>query len=216
MDAAEPHNATPFLPPRRSLKSLREAAASCHGCDLWRGATQTVFGVGLKRAPLMLIGETPGDREDREGRPFVGPAGRELDKAFERLGIERFETYVTNAVKHFKFEERGRRRIHQRPTRAEIKACRPWLDAELQVVRPDGVALLGAVAAEALLGPKFRLTAERGRLLDTDIAPLVLATVHPASILRAPDSEARKAQRRAFIEDLRVLVEALHRRAGAI
>src|SRR3712207_3746482 len=155
---AEPNDATPFLPERRTLEALRGAAAGCRGCHLWRGTTQTVFGEGLKRARVMLLGEQPGDREDREGRPFVGPAGRELDRALEEVGIDRRDAYVTNMVKHFKFEERGRRRLHQTPKRFEIDACRPWLDEELRAVSPEALVLLGATAAKALMGSSFRIT----------------------------------------------------------
>jgi uracil-DNA glycosylase len=205
----EPNDATPFLPDRHSLKALREAAADCRGCHLWRPATQTVFGDGRRASRVMLVGEQPGDREDRAGRPFVGPAGRELDRGLEAAGIDRAETYVTNVVKHFKFEERGRRRIHQTPKRFEIDACRPWLDAELEVVKPEALVLLGATAAKALLGSSFRVTKHRGELLDCELAPLVAATIHPSAILRAPDDEARQGEREAFATDLRVIARAL-------
>jgi uracil-DNA glycosylase len=207
--ASEPNDATPFLPERRSLKALREAAAGCRGCHLWRGATQTVFGEGLKRARVMLVGEQPGDKEDLAGKPFVGPAGRELDRGLEAAGIERSQAYVTNVVKHFKFEERGRRRIHQTPKRFEIEACRPWLEEELAVVEPEALVLLGAVAAKALLGSSFRVTQQRGRLLDSELAPLVSATIHPSAILRAPDEAVRVAEREAFARDLRAVAAAL-------
>jgi uracil-DNA glycosylase len=203
-----PADATPFLPKRKSLKSLREAAAECRGCDLYRGATQTVFGEGLKRSRLMLVGETPGDREDRAGRVFVGPAGRELDKALERVGIARADVYITNAVKHFKFEERGKRRIHQKPSRREVDACFPWLREELRLVRPEALAILGATAAQALLGSGFRLTRERGRPLDSDLAELVTATVHPSSILRSRTDEERRSAFDAFVQDLQRIARA--------
>jgi uracil-DNA glycosylase len=206
---AEPNDATPFLPEERNLKTLRDAAAGCRGCHLWRGATQTVFGEGLKRSHVMFVGEQPGDQEDRQGRPFVGPAGRELDRALEAVGIARDDVYITNVVKHFKFEERGRRRIHQTPKRFEIDACRPWLDEELRVVDPSALVLLGATAAKALLGSSFRLTHHRGELLDSDLAPIVTATIHPSAILRAPDDAARVEQRESFAEDLRVVARAL-------
>jgi uracil-DNA glycosylase family protein len=209
--AEEPNDATPFLPERRSLATLREAAAGCRGCHLWRGATQTVFGEGLKRARVMLVGEQPGDKEDLAGAPFVGPAGRELDRGLVSAGIARDEAYVTNVVKHFKFEERGRRRIHQTPKRFEIDACKPWLAGELEVVEPEALVLLGATAAKALLGSSFRLTQHRGELLDSELAPIVTATVHPSAILRERDDESRYAAREAFTEDLRVVVEALKR-----
>ena len=206
---SEPNDATPFLPDRRTLSTLREAAAGCRGCHLWRGATQTVFGEGLKRARVMLVGEQPGDKEDLAGKPFVGPAGRELGKGLEAAGIARDEAYVTNVVKHFKFEERGRRRIHQTPKRFEIEACKPWLAEELRVVEPEALVLLGATAAKALMGSSFRLTHHRGELLDSELAPIVTATVHPSSILRQQDDESRYAEREAFAEDLRVVAQAL-------
>jgi DNA polymerase len=206
----EPTDATPFLPERASLQSLRAAAADCRGCHLWQaGATQTVFGEGLRRARLMLVGEQPGDREDLDGRPFVGPAGRELDRGLAAAGIARDEAYVTNVVKHFKFEERGRRRIHQTPKRFEIEACRPWLDEELRVVAPRAVVLLGATAAKALLGASFRVTRHRGELLECDLAEIVTATIHPSAILRQRDEEERQAERAAFAGDLRVVARAL-------
>jgi DNA polymerase len=205
----EPNDATPFLPDRRSLKALREASAGCRGCHLWRGATQTVFGEGRRASRIMLVGEQPGDREDRAGKPFVGPAGRELDRGLEAAGIERADAYLTNVVKHFKFEERGRRRIHQTPKRFEIDACKPWLEEELEVVRPEALVLLGATAAKALLGSSFRVTQHRGERLDSDLAPLVTATIHPSAILRAPDDASRAEEREAFAEDLRVVAKAL-------
>jgi DNA polymerase len=202
-------DATPFLPERKSLKSLREAAARCRGCHLYEGATQTVFSDGPKRARIMMVGEIPGDREDRAGKVFVGPAGRELDKALEAVGIERRTVYLTNVVKHFKFEERGKRRIHQKPGKREVDACLPWLRAELDVVKPTALLLLGATAAKALLGESFRLTRCRGQPIESDLAELVVATIHPSAILRAGDGDARQAQRRAFTEDLRVIAERM-------
>jgi len=209
----EPNDATPFLPEKRSLDALRAAAADCHGCHLWRHATQTVFGEGLRRARVMLVGEQPGDREDREGSPFVGPAGRELDRALEAVGIDRTEAYVTNVVKHFKFEERGKRRLHKTPKRFEIDACRPWLDEELRVVEPEALVLLGATAAKGILGSSFRVTKERGRPLESDLAPVVVATIHPSAILRAPDDETRQTERAAFARDLAVVARELGARA---
>ena len=209
MAAPEPNDATPFLPERTSLKALREASAGCRGCHLWRPATQTVFGEGLTRARVMLVGEQPGDKEDLAGKPFVGPAGRELDRGLEAAGIARDEAYVTNVVKHFKFEERGRRRIHQTPKRFEIEACRPWLVEELRVVKPQALVLLGASAAKALLGRSFRVTRHRGELLDSELAPIVSATIHPSAILRQRDEASRAAEREAFAEDLRVVAAAL-------
>ena len=173
--------------------------------------TQTVFGEGLKRARVVLVGEQPGDREDLEGRPFVGPAGRLLDEALQDAGIDRDAAYVTNAVKHFKWQPRGKRRIHQKPNAAEIAACRPWLDAELAVVRPEVLVCLGATAAQALLGGSFRVTRDRGRLVESPLAPATLATVHPSSILRAPDDETRRRERRLFVDDLRVAALELGR-----
>jgi uracil-DNA glycosylase len=206
-----PDDATPFLPDSRSLSALRDAAAGCRGCHLWQGATQTVFGEGLKRARVMLVGEQPGDREDLAGKPFVGPAGRELDRGLEAAGIARDEAYVTNVVKHFKFEERGRRRIHQTPKRFEIDACKPWLAAELEAVDPEALVLLGATAAKALLGSSFRVTQHRGELLDSELAPILTATIHPSAILRAPDDAARSAEREAFAADLGAVAGALRR-----
>ncbi|MGH2822248.1 MAG: UdgX family uracil-DNA binding protein [Thermoleophilaceae bacterium] len=191
----EYHDATPFLPEKRTLSALREASAGCRGCHLWRGATQTVFGEGLKRARVTFVGEQPGDKEDLAGKPFVGPAGKELDKGLEAAGIARDAAYVTNVVKHFKFEERGRRRIHQTPKRFEIEACKPWLEEELRVVEPEALVLLGATAAKALMGSSFRLTRHRGELLDSELAPIVAATIHPSAILRQRDDPSRAAER---------------------
>ena len=210
MDQPEPNDATPFLPDRHTLPALREAAAGCRGCHLWRGATQTVFGEGKKKARVMLVGEQPGDKEDQAGEPFVGPAGRELDKGLEAAGIARDEAYVTNVVKHFKFEERGKRRIHQTPKKFEIDACRPWLEEELRVVSPHAVVPLGATAAKALLGSSFRVTQQRGQVLeDTGLAPVVVATIHPSAILRQRTDEERIAEREAFAADLAVVARAL-------
>jgi DNA polymerase len=202
-------DASELLPPRLSLKALREAAARCRGCDLYEDATQTVFGEGRRSARMMLVGETPGDREDREGHPFVGPAGRELDKALERAGIDRRDVYLTNAVKHFRFEERGKRRIHQRPDARHVRACHPWLEAELRLIKPEALVVMGAIAAKALLGNAFKVTEQRGRLLDSDLAPNAVATIHPSAILRERDDDARKRQREAFTRDLEVAARAL-------
>ena len=199
-------DASDFLPAELELAALRKAAAGCRGCDLWRPATQTVFGEGPPDAPMMIVGEVPGDREDREGHPFVGPAGRELERALEAVGLDRRQVYVTNAVKHFKFEERGKRRIHQRPSASQIKACSPWLRAELEALGPEVLVLLGATAAKSLLGSSFRLMAQRGAPLESDLAPVVIATIHPSAILR---SEGREAQRELFTEDLRVAAQLL-------
>ncbi len=209
----ETGDATPFLPDSTSLAALRSAAAGCRGCHLYAPATQTVFGEGPRKARVMLVGEMPGDREDREGYPFVGPAGRELDEALADAGIDRDDAYVTNVVKHFKFEERGKRRIHQTPRRWEVQACMPWLRAELAAVRPDVLVLLGATAGKALLGASFKLTDARGAPVDSDLAPVVTATAHPSAILRTRDKEARAAAREALRSDLAVVAEAL-REAG--
>jgi uracil-DNA glycosylase family protein len=194
--------AEPLVPSRPSLTSLREAAAGCQACPLWKTGTQTVFGEGMKKADVMLVGEQPGDKEDLEGRPFVGPAGKLLDRALAEAGIERDNAYVTNVVKHFKWEARGKRRIHKKPNMAEITACKPWLEAELDVVQPKAVVCLGSTAAQALLGRDFKVSRQRGELVDSDMAPLVTATVHPSSILRAPDDDAREQGMREFTRDL--------------
>jgi uracil-DNA glycosylase len=209
-DSSAAADAGPFVPERPdSLDELRESARGCRGCHLWEPPTQTVFGEGAEGVRLMLVGEQPGDREDVEGRPFVGPAGRELDRGLVAAGIDRGEVYVTNAVKHFKFEERGKRRIHKTPSQIEIKACRPWLDAELELLAPEALVALGAVAAKALLGPSFRVTRERGRLLESPLAPIVAATIHPSLILRQRDEAERGAEREAFAADLAVVAKAL-------
>jgi len=209
---AAPETAAPLVPPRPTLVSLRAAAAECKACDLWARGTQTVFGEGARRAAAMLVGEQPGDEEDLSGRPFVGPAGRLLDKALDEAGIERSRTYVTNVVKHFKWEPRGKRRIHAKPDALEIFACLPWLEAELAVVRPQLVVCLGATAAQTFLGKRFKVTQERGKILASPLAPRVLATVHPSSILRAPDDETRRLEMRRFIDDLKKAAVAI---AGA-
>ena len=200
--------AAEYLPERLSLASLREAAAGCQACPLWRTGTQTVFGEGAKKAEVMFVGEQPGDREDREGHPFVGPAGRLLDEALEEADIDRTRAYVTNVVKHFKWQARGKRRIHAKPAWSEVAACRPWLDAELTVVKPDVLVCLGATAAQALLGRSFRVTRDRGKPVDSDLAPHVLATIHPSAILRA-DAETRATERAALVDDLRVVASLL-------
>jgi uracil-DNA glycosylase len=202
-------SAEEFLPDSRGMAALREAAAGCRGCTLYRNATQTVFGEGPRSAEVVMVGEVPGDREDMVGKPFVGPAGRLLDEALEEAGIDRKAVYLTNAVKHFKFERRGKRRIHKKPAAEEIRACRPWLDAELEAVKPRAVVALGATAAQALFGRGFRVTRERGRALDSDLAEVAMATVHPSSILRAPDEESRREERGAFVSDLRALAGEL-------
>jgi uracil-DNA glycosylase family protein len=201
-------SAADFLPGRRSLSALREAAAGCKGCHLWQVGTQTVFGEGAKDADAMFVGEQPGDQEDQQGRPFVGPAGRVFDEALEAAEIDRSQTYVTNAVKHFKWQARGKRRIHQKPNWTEMTACRPWLDAELEVVQPRVLVLLGATAAQSLLGRDFRVTQHRGELLESDLAEAVTATVHPSSILRGEPAE-RETSFAAFVDDLRVVANLL-------
>ena len=206
---SETGDATPFLPDSTSLEALRSAAAGCRGCHLYAPATQTVFGEGPRKARVMLVGEMPGDREDREGHPFVGPAGRELDEALRDTGIDRGEAYVTNVVKHFKFEERGKRRIHQTPRRWEVQACMPWLRAELDAVRPRVLVLLGATAGKALLGASFKLTDARGTAVESDLAPVVTATAHPSAILRMRDKEAREAARRGLRDDLELVADVL-------
>jgi uracil-DNA glycosylase len=200
--------AAEFLPERLTVPALREAAATCRGCHLWEAATQTVFGEGSADAAAMFVGEQPGDQEDRTGRPFVGPAGRVFDDALEEAGIDRGAVYVTNAVKHFKWQARGKRRIHQKPNWAEMTACRPWLEAELAVVKPRVLVLLGATAAQTLLGREFRVTQHRGELLDSDLAAAVTATVHPSSILRG-EPEQHAASMAAFVDDLRVVASLL-------
>jgi DNA polymerase len=202
---------TELIPAKPTLPSLRQAAAHCQGCDLYLKATQTVFGEGPARARVMLIGEQPGDREDLAGKPFVGPAGRVLDEALQLAGIERDDVYVTNVVKHFRWEgaARGKRRIHKKPRTWEIQACRPWLDAELAVVRPEVLVCLGASAAQALLGRNFSVTRQRGELVTSSLAANVLATVHPSSILRAPDSESRHAEMAKFVGDLKKVARVL-------
>jgi len=188
---------------------LRASVQECRACELWRDATQAVLGEGPVSARLMLVGETPGDREDLAGKVFVGPAGRVLDRALEEVGVDRTEAYLTNAVKHFRYRSRGKRRIHQTPEASQIAACRPWVEAELAVVRPRVLVCLGAVAARSLLGRDVRVTRDRGREIESDLANHVLVTVHPSSLLRAPDSEARHAAYAAFVHDLRAAVGLL-------
>ncbi len=201
--------AAEYVPEHTSLAALREAVQGCLGCPLYADATQAVFGEGAAHAEVMLVGEQPGDREDLAGRPFVGPAGRLLDEALAEAGIDRSHAYVTNAVKHFKWQGRGRRRIHQKPTWSESVACRPWLEAELAAVRPRVVVALGATAAQSLLGKDFRVTKQRGEPLDSPLAEHVVATVHPSSILRQRDEEARRVELAAFVDDLRVVAGLL-------
>jgi DNA polymerase len=193
----------------KSLNTLREEAAHCTNCDLYKTGTQTVFGEGSQSALVMFIGEQPGDREDLAGRPFVGPAGALLDKSLEEAGIDRAKVYVTNVVKHFKWEPRGKRRIHKKPNAVEISACRPWLEAELHVVKPKAIICLGSTAAQAVIGPKFRVSIQRGQFVPSELAEFVTATVHPSSILRAPSDELRRSERARFVDDLRKIREVL-------
>jgi DNA polymerase len=202
-------SAAVFVPEQPSLPRLREAAAGCRACPLWETGTQTVFGEGSAGAAVMLVGEQPGDQEDRQGRPFVGPAGRLLDEALVEAGIDRGATYVTNAVKHFKWEPRGKRRIHAKPAWSELTACRPWLEAELAVVKPRVLVCLGATAAQSLLGKQFRVTKQRGEWIDSDLAELVTATIHPSAILRQRDADARHAEMARFVDDLRKVAAVL-------
>jgi uracil-DNA glycosylase family protein len=203
--------AAALIPPRPTLATLREAATTCRACDLWERGTQTVFGEGARAADVVFVGEQPGDREDVEGHPFVGPAGRLLERAIAEAGLDRRRIYITNVVKHFKWEPRGKKRIHQKPNAGEIHACRPWLDAELAVIRPLAVVCLGATAAQALLGKDFKVTKHRGEPRPSALAPIVMGTVHPSSILRAPDEESRRSELESFVTDLRRLRAALDR-----
>ena len=201
--------AAPLIPRKPTLPNLRLVAAGCTACHLWKLGTQTVFGEGSPHAKVMFVGEQPGDREDREGHPFVGPAGWVLDKCLAEAGIDRKQVYVTNVVKHFKWEPRGKRRIHKKPNSLEITACRPWLDAEIAVTKPQVIVCLGATAAQALLGKNFKVTQHRGEFVASDLAPYVTATVHPSSILRAPDDETRHLEMRRFVDDLKKIASAL-------
>ena|SRR5438105_6628635 len=208
MPKANNHStAATLIPERYTLPQLREIAAGCKACDLWKRGTQTVFGEGKSRAHFMMVGEQPGDKEDLAGYPFVGPAGAVLDKALAAAGIARDDVYITNVVKHFKWEPRGKRRIHKKPNSLQIAACRPWLDAEINLVKPRVVVLLGATAAQAILGNKFRVSRQRGQLLASGLADFVMATVHPSSILRAPDDESRHEKMAKFVEDLKVVAK---------
>ena len=207
-------SAADFLPERRTLAALREAAAGCRGCSLWARGTQTVFGEGPRRARVVFVGEQPGNDEDLAGKPFVGPAGRILDRALEAAGIARGDVYVSNVVKHFKWEPKGKRRIHAKPNQMEIGACLPWLEAELDIIKPAVVVCLGATAAQALLGGKFRVTKQRGQWIPARWAPHVMATVHPSAILRAPDEAARHAEMDRFTADLKRIPPVLAARAA--
>ena len=202
--------AAPLVPDRPTLARLRAAAAGCTACPLYKTGTQTVFGEGLATARAIFLGEQPGDSEDRAGRPFVGPAGKLLDRALEEAGVDRKLVYVTNVVKHFKWTATGKRRLHEKPNAREIGACRPWLEAELRVIKPEVLVCLGATAAQALLGKSFRVTQMRGEILSHELAPAILATVHPSSILRAPDDETRRREMELFVRDLRKVAPLLH------
>jgi uracil-DNA glycosylase family protein len=202
-------SAEEFFPEKTSLKAFRNAAADCKACELWKRGTQTVFGEGPRRSAVLFVGEQPGNEEDLTGKPFVGPAGRLLNEALEEAGIDRSQTYVTNVVKHFKWEPRGKRRIHKKPNAGEISACRPWLEAEIAIIKPKVIVTLGATAAQALLGPKFRVTKQRGQFIEFTLAPYIMATIHPSAILRAPDDETRHLERRRFVEDLKQLARIL-------
>ena len=199
----------PSASPDTILEKLRQAAATCTACELYKRATHTVFGEGSAQAAIVLLGEQPGHEEDLAGRPFVGPAGRLLDKALAEAGIDRRQTYVTNVVKHFKWEPRGKRRIHAKPNAQEIRACRPWLEAEIAVVKPDVIVCLGATAAQSLLGASFRVSQRRGEVVPSPLAPKIIASVHPSSILRAPDDESRRVETRRFVDDLKKVAKVL-------
>jgi len=211
-DLKESKDAEDFFPDRKTLPAFREAAADCQACDLYKRGTQTVFGAGTRQAEVLFVGEQPGNDEDLEGEPFVGPAGKLLDKALEEAGIDRQKAYVTNVVKHFKWEPRGKRRIHKKPNAREITACRPWLEAEIEIVKPKVIVCLGATAAQALLGSKFRVSKDRGKFIEADLAPYIIATIHPSAILRAPDDETRHEQKRRFIDDLKKVADVLSKR----
>jgi DNA polymerase len=198
-----------LIPDRPTLKTVREAAAGCRACDLYKRGTQTVFGEGPRKAEVMMVGEQPGDAEDLAGHPFVGPAGQLLDRALQTAGIDRALVYVTNVVKHFKWEPRGKRRIHAKPNSAEIAACRPWLETEIALVKPRILVCLGATAAQALLGRDFKVSQQRGRFVPSDLAPLVTATVHPSSILRARDDDARRVEMKRFVADLQKVADRI-------
>ena len=206
---SENTSADDLIPKQLTFLSLKAAAAECKACDLWKKGTQTVFGEGRRRANVIFVGEQPGNKEDLTGKPFVGPAGRLFDEALAEAGIDRKQTYVTNVVKHFKWEPRGKRRIHKKPNAVEINACRPWLEAEIALVKPQVIVALGATAAQALLGPKFRVTKQRGKFLESTLAPYIMATVHPSSILRAPDDETRRLEYRHFVNDLKKLARVM-------
>jgi uracil-DNA glycosylase family protein len=207
-------SAADFLPKRTTLGAMREAVQDCRGCDLYEDATQAVFGEGPEQARVVMVGEQPGDKEDIAGRPFVGPAGAMLDKAIEDSGLIRDDVYITNVVKHFRFEPRGKRRIHKKPSAEQIRACMPWLEAELSRVGPEVLVLLGATAAQAILGRSFRVTQQRGEFIESPLAPLVTATIHPSAILRTDTDEERQEAFDGFVRDLRIVARALKARAS--
>jgi len=212
----ETESAAPLVPPRPTLQKLQQAARDCRACPLWKTGTQTVFGEGSRTATVVFVGEQPGNDEDLAGRPFVGPAGKLLDKALVEAGIDRSEVYVTNTVKHFKWEPKGKRRIHKKPNGREIAACRPWLEAELAVLQPKVLVCLGATAAQALLGKDFRVSQRRGELVSSPLAAKVIATVHPSSILRAPDDDSRRTEMQRFVEDLKKVAKQIHSLAAPV
>jgi uracil-DNA glycosylase len=212
MSKRQQQTAAPLIPPNPTIPKLRATAANCRACDLWKIGTQTVFGEGGGAKPrVMLVGEQPGDQEDIQGHPFVGPAGKLLDRALAEADIDRKQVYVTNAVKHFKWEPRGKRRIHKKPNSMEISACKPWIEAEIEVLHPDVIVCLGATAAQTLLGRQFKVSTQRGAWVPSPLAPFVMATVHPSSLLRAPDEETRQREMQRFIEDLQLVHEALEK-----
>jgi uracil-DNA glycosylase len=217
MSRPRPEGASRFIPEGLNLSLLREAAQACQGCSLYARATQAVVGEGSTSSRVLLVGEQPGDQEDRQGRPFVGPAGALLDRALEEAGINRREVYITNAVKHFKFEERGKRRIHKKPSASEIRACKPWLEAEVALIKPEVIVCLGATAAQSILGSEYRLTKERGRFVTHAWAPKVTSTIHPSAVLRAPDDEQRHDEYQKFVADLKRVRDVLRQgvRSGA-
>src|SRR6267378_604781 len=206
---SNPGPANPLLPFHGNLEDLKKAAKNCQACDLWKRGTQTVFGEGAPNAKIMFVGEQPGDAEDKVGRPFVGPAGKLLDRALEDAGIDRKLVYVTNVVKHFKWTQRGKRRLHEKPNAREIAACKPWLLAELAVIQPEVLVCLGSTAAQVILGRTFKVTQMRGTIVEHQLAPKVMATVHPSSILRAPDDESRHREMKLFVRDLRRIAPLL-------
>ena len=212
---AKTFTAAPLIPSKPTIEKLQRVARDCRACPLWKSGTQTVFGEGSRTAEVVFVGEQPGNDEDLAGKPFVGPAGKLLNHALEEAGIDRSEVYVTNAVKHFKWEPKGKRRIHKKPNAREIAACHPWLQAELEVLKPRLLVCLGATAAQALLGKDFRVSRQRGQLIESNLAPNVMATIHPSSILRAPDEETRHAEMKLFVSDLKKVAKVIRHRVTA-